>query len=245
MAIHLAAKRWRTGRDIKGPKPDGKVRDIFEILLGTSLRIGELLGLRPIDVVATRKGMIVHVRGTVVMRKGKGVFRRSNTKTRTSERRIPVAPFAARVLQERLAEMEPADAERTIFATRKGTPLSPYNVRRTFREFLELAGLKDAGITLRWTRRTGATVLARGMSVGAAATHLGHASSAITEGYYIEPDEKVDLTPAEILDRTLRPEGADGSLLSLPGSELEEDQLDEIDDFDDDDDADAQASTAA
>ncbi|MEU4360411.1 tyrosine-type recombinase/integrase [Promicromonospora sp. NPDC023987] len=244
-AIRLAANTWRTGKGVKGPKPDGKVRDIFEILLGTSLRIGELLALRPVDVVSTRKGMIVHVRGTVVIRKGRGVFRQSHAKTPTSIRRIPVAPFAARVLQERLAEMGPDEAERTIFASRKGTPLSPFNVRRTFREFLVLAKLKESGITLRWTRRTGATVLARGMSVGVAATYLGHASSAITEGYYIEPDEKVDLTPAEHLDRTLRPEGADGSLLELPGSELEEDELDEIDDIDEDDDGDEQASAAA
>ena len=245
VAIRLAAKTWRTGKGVLGPKPDGKVRDIFEILLGTSLRIGELLALRPMDVVSTRKGMIVHIRGTVVMRKGQGVFRQPNAKTPTSERRIPVAPFAAQVLRDRLAEMEPGDSQRTIFATKKGTPLSPFNVRRTFREFLELAKLKESGITLRWTRRTGATVIARGMSVDDAATYLGHASSAITEGYYIEPDEKVDLTPAEHLDRTLRPEGADGSLLALPGSELEEDQLDEIDGVDGDDDGDEEASTAA
>lgn len=243
-AIRLAAKTWRTGKDVKGPKPDGKVRDIVEVLLGSSLRIGELLALRPMDVSATRKGMIVHVRGTVVMRKGKGVFRQPKPKTDASVRRIPVAPFAARVLQERLAQMEPGDTEHTIFATKKGTPLSPFNVRRTFREFLVLAGLKDSGIKLRWTRRTGATVLARGMSVDAAATYLGHASPTITEGHYIEPDQKVDLTPAQILDRTLRPDGADGALLALPGSELEEEQLDEIDGIEDDD-ADEQAADAA
>jgi hypothetical protein len=31
-------EKWRTGKGVKGPKPDGKVRDIFEIPLGTSLR---------------------------------------------------------------------------------------------------------------------------------------------------------------------------------------------------------------
>lgn len=42
-AIRDAASRWRTGREVKGPKPDGQVRDIIEVLLGTALRIGECL----------------------------------------------------------------------------------------------------------------------------------------------------------------------------------------------------------
>ncbi|MGL4256663.1 MAG: site-specific integrase [Microbacterium sp.] len=39
-AIRDSARRWRTGPDVKGPKPDGQVRDIIEVLLGTALRIG-------------------------------------------------------------------------------------------------------------------------------------------------------------------------------------------------------------
>ena len=38
---------------------------------------------------------------------------------------------------------------------------------------------------LRWYRRTVATVIARGVSTDAAATFLGHGSTAITEGHYI------------------------------------------------------------
>jgi len=55
--------------------------------------------------------------------------------------------------------------------------------------------LGKAGISLRWYRRTGATVIARGMGTDAAATFLGHSSTAITEGHYIEPDRTVDPTP--------------------------------------------------
>ena len=63
-------------------------------------------------------------------------------------------------------------------------------MRRTFRDFLQLAGLDETGISLRWYRRTGATVVARGMGSDAAATFLGHTSSAITEGHYIEKDQR-------------------------------------------------------
>lgn len=85
-------------------------------------------------------------------------------------------------------------------------------MRRTFRDFLKLAGLAETGISLRWYRRTGATVIARGMGTDAAATFLGHTSTVITEGHYIEPDPTVDPRPAAILERTLRPDRPDEGL---------------------------------
>ncbi len=184
-AIRHAASIWRTGDNVLGPKPDGQVRDLLEVLLGTALRIGEALALRQCDVEIGRKGMVVSVRGTVVLRTGEAAFRQDHPKTEHSVRRIAVPEFAAEVLNSRLADMTDADRERTIFQNREGGPLSPYNVRRTFRAFLELAGLIDAGISLGWFRRTGATVTAREDSVGAAATFLGHGSTAIAEGHYI------------------------------------------------------------
>lgn len=78
-------------------------------------------------------------------------------------------------------------------------------MRRTFREFLALAGLADNGISLRSYRRTGATVIARGIGTDAAAAFLGHASTVIAEGHYIEKDHTIDLAPAEHLESMLRP----------------------------------------
>jgi len=159
--------------------------------------------------------MVVAVTGTVVQHRGTGAVRQARPKSDASIRRIPVPEFAAAVLRRRLDGVPP---ERTIFATRTGGPLSPYNPRRTFREFLVGAGLADSGISLRWYRRTGATVVARGLGSDAAAALLGHTSTAITEGHYIERDKTVDLTPAAQLERTLRPLSPDGTLLWLSGS---------------------------
>ena len=212
--IRAAAANWRTDPGLPGPKSDGQVRDIIEVLLGTAMRTGEVLALRPADVTDDPNGMVVHVTGTVVQRKGSGALRQARPKSDASIRSIPVPGFAAEVLRRRVAHLRSDQYHRTIFANRNGGPLSPYNVRRTFRDFLRLAGLAETGISLRWYRRTGATVIARGMGTDAAATFLGHTSSAITEGHYIEPDRTIDPTPALHLDRTLRPVGADGSLLS-------------------------------
>jgi hypothetical protein len=89
--------------------------------------------------------------------------------------------------------------------------------------------LSDTGISLRWYRRTGATVIARAISADAAATFLGHTSSAITEGHYIEPDRSVDRAPAEHLERTLRPIRPDGSLLATTAAAGEDALLAAVD----------------
>ena len=225
-AIRAAAANWRTGSGRPGPKPDGQVRDIIEVLLGTAMRPGEVLALRPCDINDRPTGMVVAVTGTVVQHKGKGTFRQARPKTDASVRQISVPEFAAAVLRRRLAGIA---RDQTIFANRSGGPLSPYNVRRTFREFLADAGLAESGISLRWYRRTGATVIARGLGSDVAAAFLGHTSTAITEGHYIERDLTIDPMPADQLERTLRPDRPDGALLKLPAAAGEDEILAVVD----------------
>jgi integrase len=232
-AIRVAAASWRSGPGLPGPKSDGQVRDIIEVLLGTAMRPGEVLALRPCDLTDGPDGMVASVTGTVVQRKGSGAVRQEHPKTDASIRCIPVPEFAAQVLRRRVAGLGPGQQDRTIFASRNGGPLSPYNVRRTFRDFLKLAGMADTGISLRWYRRTGATVIARGMGKDAAAIFLGHTSSAITEGHYIEPDRSIDPTPAVHLERTLRPNRPDNALLAIPPAPGEEEALAALDEPDD------------
>jgi integrase len=225
-AIRSAAASWRMGPNIPGPKPDGQVRDAIEVLLGTGMRPGEVLAMRPLDIAETKAGMVAHVRGTVVFHKGAGTYRQDRPKTDASIRTICVPEFAAAVLRRRLRVMDESQGEWTIFHNRLGGPLTLHNFRRTFREFLVLAGLADSGITPRWYRRTSATVLARGLGAHVAATHLGHASTAITEGHYIEPDNTVDFGTAAVLERTLRPVSPDVALLTRRVDDEEADLLD-------------------
>ncbi|MGI8627730.1 MAG: tyrosine-type recombinase/integrase [Geodermatophilaceae bacterium] len=233
--IRQAAAAWRSEPGLPGPKPDGAVRDIIEVLLGTAMRPGEALALRPCDVEDLPVGMIASVNGTVVQHKGNGAERQDRPKTAASVRRIPVPEFAADVLRRRIAALPNVENGRTIFANRSGGPLSPYNVRRTFRAFLDDAGLADTGISLRWYRRTGATVIARGAGTDAAASFLGHTSTVITEGHYIEPDRSVDTVPADLLQRTLRPDRPDASLLAGAAAEGEDGLLNSLDREVDDD----------
>lgn len=234
-AIRAAAAAWRTDAGVLGPKPDGMVRDVCEVLLGTSMRPGEALALRPCDITDTTRGMVAHVQGTIVRRQGVRDFRQDQAKTEASNRRIAVPDFAAQVIRRRMAEMDADENALTIFHNRNGGVLTLHNLRRTFREFLKDAGLADLGITPRWYRRTGATVLARGLGIEVAAAFLGHTNIAVTEAHYVEHDQTVDRAPAAILEETLRPESPDGRLLAVAENADEADLLRRIDEAEGDD----------
>jgi hypothetical protein len=72
-------------------------------------------------------------------------------------------------------------------------------------------------------------VIARSIGTDAAAVFLGHTSTAITEGHYIEPDRAIDITPAAQLERTLRPAASDASLLIQRAADGEDALLDVLD----------------
>lgn len=54
--IRAAAARCRREPGRSGPKPDDKVRDVIEILAGTGMRPGEVLALRPADLIDGPRG---------------------------------------------------------------------------------------------------------------------------------------------------------------------------------------------
>lgn len=200
-AIRRAARDWRTEPGVLGPRPDGQVRDVIEVMLGSLTRIGEALAIRKCDVDMAASPPTVQVRGTIVVRKGVGVLRQSKPKTDESNRIVAIPPFAASVIRRRLALIAGEGPEHLIFFTRKGTPLAPHNVRRTFRQMLKLAGLEGFEITPHAFRRTGATLLTNELGIETAADVLGHTSTKTTKEHYAEPDRTVNPIPAAVLER--------------------------------------------
>ena len=75
---------------MSGPRPDGQVRDVIEVPLRTSDRIGEAPALRKCDIDNSRRAeglpMRVTATGTPVAIKGKGDFRQDFPKTSNSRR---------------------------------------------------------------------------------------------------------------------------------------------------------------
>lgn len=194
--VRLAVAAWRTGPSVSGAPPDGQVRDVIEVMLGTSERIGEALALRKCDVDDTVTPMQVTVAGTLVAIKGKGVYRQDHPKTSSSRRTLQVPDFTADVIRRRLALIGNADHDHLVFYTRVGTPLSPNNVRRTLRKMLAEAGLSDLNVTPHTFRRTAGTVIARATDAETAAEVLGN-SPEIARKHYIEPEKPTPIaTPA-------------------------------------------------
>jgi len=204
-AIRVAARDWRMGPNRKGPKPDGQVRDLIEVMLGTATRIGETLALRRCDVDMAAAPPQVTISGTIIVARGKGVFRQAHPKTHESNRVVGVPAFAAEVIRRRLTLIPGDDEEHLLFFTRNGTPLAPYNVRRVFREILRNAGLEGMEISPHAFRRTAATLLANELGMQAAADMLGHTSTSTTKAHYAEPDRTVKSEPADVLQRLAPP----------------------------------------
>ncbi|TFC96728.1 MULTISPECIES: site-specific integrase [Cryobacterium] len=204
-AIRLAARDWRTGEGTMGPPSDGQVRDIIEVMLGTATRIGEALALRQCDVDMAADPPRVNISGTLVVHNGAGVLRQAHPKTHESNRVIAVPQFAADVIRQRLALLDPEDTEHLLFFSRVGTPLAPYSVRRSFRGILLNAGLEGLEITPHSFRRTGATLLACELGIQAAADVLGHTSTSTTKAHYAEPDRTVKSGPADVLQQLAPP----------------------------------------
>jgi len=204
--IRHAAREWRTGEGLPGPKPDGQVREIIEVMLGSSARIGEALALRKCDVDMTVSPPTIHIRGTVVVRKGKGVLRQAWPKSHTSDRIVAIPQFAAEVVRHRLALIDDRDPEHLLFFTKRGTPVTPYNARRIFRQVLDDAGLTGRGIKPHSFRKTVATLISEEADDEMAAAMLGHAGTAVTREHYIERKQRADPETARILEG-LAPEG--------------------------------------
>ncbi|GAB3769852.1 integrase [Nocardioides ginsengisegetis] len=197
-SIRRAVREWRRGTGLSGPKPDGQLEAIIEVMLGTSARIGEVLAIRRCDVDVTSAPATVRICGTIVSPTGKPTHRQPAPKTAKSTRTVSVPSFTAEVLRQRLVLLAHQDPEGLIFASRNGTPLTTNNVRRRLRVILAEAGIP--GVTPHSFRRTVATVLDRAGGADLAAEMLGHTSSQITKQHYIEPDEKVNPVTAEILE---------------------------------------------
>ncbi|GAB3129317.1 tyrosine-type recombinase/integrase [Glaciibacter psychrotolerans] len=199
-AIRAVIAHWESGVDhVSGPKPDGQLGAIVEIMLGTSARIGEALAIRRCDVDVTGSTPTIRIAGTIISRNGEATFRQDHPKTAKSRRIVALPSFTAEAVRRRLAVTRDHDPDALLFQSREGTPLSTTNVRRQMRQVLERGGI--AGITPHMFRRTVATAINDNASVELAAELLGHTDTKITIQHYIQRRELVNPATAELLDR--------------------------------------------
>ncbi|MDR2565445.1 MAG: tyrosine-type recombinase/integrase [Bifidobacteriaceae bacterium] len=197
-AIRVAIRAWERGTVVSGPKPDGQLSAIIEVMLGTSARIGEALALRRRDVDIASAVPTVLIAGTIVTPSGQTPYRQDHPKTAKSRRVVALPSFTAEAVRARLADLADRSPDALVFRSRNGTPLTPNNVRRQLRRVLDLAGVERANPHK--FRRTAATEISNAADADLAAELLGHTDSRTTIAHYIHRDEMVNPVTAALLD---------------------------------------------
>jgi integrase len=207
--IRELMQQWRVTRE-DGPRPNYRaLTDGMEIMLGTSVRIGECLGLRRCDVDMTTRPPTLVVNGTIVSNRTQGTHRKDSPKRSRQRRSIALPSMAAAAVRHRLSLAEP-DPEAFLFPTRTGRSLSVSNYERLLRAFVddERTKLVELGIdvdeyTTHIYRRTAATLVERAAGITLASRLLGHANEQTTRNSYVVTADAVDPVTAEILDAVL------------------------------------------
>lgn len=195
--VRTAIRRWQTPEPGKsGPHHTNDLADIVDLLLATGARIGEILAIRWQDLDLDSPTATLTISGTLVYVKGKGLFRQDWTKTDAGFRIIVLPSFATRMLRRR-RQSKITNGLDAVFATRKGTWLSPNNVRRQWRQARADTGFE--WVTPHTFRKTVATHLDDEGETKAATQQLGHSNEDVTKKYYIvKPTTAPDVT--HILD---------------------------------------------
>ena len=146
--------------------------DLVAFMAGTGARISEALEIRWDDVIdADTDNATVHLRGT---------------KTVSSDREVPLAPWAAEILRARRLGLEIVAPEHVVFTSaRHADPTKPRNLHSTIRHLRVV--FDDAGLPWATSHTFRHTVITRivesGFDIGLAADFAGHASINTTQGY--------------------------------------------------------------
>ena len=195
--VRAAIRQWQTPPPGKpGPRPASDLADIVDLLLATGSRISEVLALRWSDLDETETPPRLTFSGTIVYVKGPGFYRQPWTKSDAGYRTVFLPAFAVHVLHRRadLSSPNPHDA---IFASRRGTWLSPHNVRRQWRQARKDTGLE--WVTPHTFRKTVATLVDKQVGRKAAADQLGHNDENITKLFYIDNEARLAPDLSDVL----------------------------------------------
>lgn len=193
--------RWESTKR-RGVRANLDIRRILDVVLGTSMRPGEVLALRKRDVLVADDQVFVSVNGTM-----QADGHRKPTPKRARQMRIICLPrFAADIIMAKIQVC--ADAEDYLFRTRRCTPYQLNNLDRAFRKFRDWAVEQQLfedleapveNVLFSTMRKTVATEIASLGDLELAARLLGHASSETTRRFYIKELPWVDKRTADLL----------------------------------------------
>jgi integrase len=174
----------------------GRLGQYIRVQLGTGARIGEVLALRRRDYSPRTETSSARVRieGTIIDPSAGSVYRKDAPKTSKSRRDIAITSYAEEAIEARLAILDGkglAGSDELIFQTEKGTPVSPANLRRTWRQVrADVPGLET--LKPHALRAAMASMLTYSVGAEKAARQLGHDGTATLYAHYLARRQKVD-----------------------------------------------------
>lgn len=170
--------------------------DIVRVMLGTGLRIGEVMALRWCDLDLEGTPLVINhelrsvpvavISGNVTRVKGQGLVLHEG-KTASAQRMVPLPRFVVDVLRQRRERLAALADDAPVFGAITRTGIGwrdPDAVGLWVREVRTWVGL--SWMTTHVWRKTAATVLDEaGLSARAIANQLGHAQVSVTQNVYM------------------------------------------------------------
>lgn len=194
VALRNAARRWEATPH-KSFRPYRRdILDSIDVMLGTGVRTGELLGIRWQDIDLDADVPTVSVMGTVTGRKGHGVIWKPAPKSETSKRVLYLPTIAVEALRRQVADKEYRAESEAVFASEVGTWRNPSSYRVHFRQVREMAGLD--WVVPRSIRKTVATTIYGADGLDNASKQLGHSEVGVTAKHYVQ---KLNIGPREVV----------------------------------------------
>jgi integrase len=183
-----------------------ELRISITVLIGTSLRRGDLFGLRWSDV--DLDGHRLTVRRSVEMFEGRR--RETPPKTARSARTLALAPFVVITLRQQKSEQSQRrmplglgrDESAYVFERPDGEPWNPDSFAWAFAELVRRSELPK--IRLHDLRHSHATIaLGAGTDLKTISAALGHSTIAVTANTYLHATEALQRSHADRIDDAL------------------------------------------
>lgn len=194
VALRNAARRWEATPH-KSFRPYRRdILDSIDVMLGTGVRTGELLGIRWQDIDLDADVPTVSVMGTVTAKKGHGVVWKPAPKSETSKRTLYLPSIAVEALRRQFADREFRPESEAVFASEVGTWRNPSSYRVHFRQVRQMAGLD--WVTPKSIRKTVATTIYGADGLDNASKQLGHSEVGVTAKHYVQ---KLNIGPQGVV----------------------------------------------
>jgi integrase len=172
---------------------------LLYLTIATSLREGELLGLRWCDLNWEERYLRVNVAAV----QGRGGLELAEPKTKASRRRVDLGDEAVAMLKEHEAQQAGPNPLGLVFPGGNGQIYDRANVKRALYRLLDNAKLPRA--TFHSLRHAGNTLLAEsGISLKVLQARLGHSTSVVTLDVYSHVSDDAGRRAADTIGNLLK-----------------------------------------